>query len=268
MSKQRVCVVGLGEIGGSVFRALGDHTDKIDLYGVDINPVVFDKYVDIKYAGLTTDLPEADVYLICVWNIEQIMDTLEEIGYMERSDAYDPLIVIESTIDMSRFDDLLKTIMEVGLEYLIATFPHRWNPGDPDHAVFNQPRVLGAGRPEALKRAHEFYAQFMDEKNIHLTDFWTAAASKVCENAYRFVEIVLAQELCQMVEGSGRSFARLREAMNTKWNIDVREARDGVRGKCLPKDMAIFNRFFSDNMMYKMAEFSNEKHKELFGSST
>ena len=254
----RVCVVGLGEIGGSVFRALGEHSDKVELHGCDINQAIFPNFSGVKYANLSADLPIADVYLISVWNIEQIIGTLGKIA----AQGPGPLVVIESTIDMSRFDDLMRSVAESNLT--VATFPHRWNPGDPEHGVFNQNRVLGADTIEAIRRAHDFYLNFMDDDNIHITDFWTAAASKVCENAYRFVEIVLAQDLRKAVEMQGRSFSDLREAMNTKWNIDVREARDGVKGKCLPKDVAIFNSHFA-SVMFNIAELLNEKHKSTKG---
>ncbi|HVG36778.1 MAG TPA: hypothetical protein VNA10_03515, partial [Thermoplasmata archaeon] len=32
-------------------------------------------------------------------------------------------------------------------------------------------------------------------------------------------------------------FEQLRQAMNTKWNVEVLEARDGIGGTCLPKDI-------------------------------
>jgi len=33
------------------------------------------------------------------------------------------------------------------------------------------------------------------------------------------------------------SFEDLRAALNTKWNVDVPEARDGIGRHCLPKDI-------------------------------
>src|SRR2546427_3687292 len=32
-------------------------------------------------------------------------------------------------------------------------------------------------------------------------------------------------------------FEELRRGMNTKWNVEVLEARDGIGGTCLPKDV-------------------------------
>ena len=32
-------------------------------------------------------------------------------------------------------------------------------------------------------------------------------------------------------------FEEVRKACNTKWNIEILEARDGIKGHCLPKDV-------------------------------
>jgi UDP-N-acetyl-D-mannosaminuronate dehydrogenase len=35
----------------------------------------------------------------------------------------------------------------------------------------------------------------------------------------------------------GMNFEELRAACNTKWNVDIPEARDGIGRHCLPKDI-------------------------------
>jgi UDP-N-acetyl-D-mannosaminuronic acid dehydrogenase len=35
----------------------------------------------------------------------------------------------------------------------------------------------------------------------------------------------------------GLDFDELRKAMNTKWNVDIPEAKTGIGGHCLPKDI-------------------------------
>ena len=32
----------------------------------------------------------------------------------------------------------------------------------------------------------------------------------------------------------------LRDALNTKWNVEILEPRDGIGGHCLPKDTKMF----------------------------
>lgn len=36
------------------------------------------------------------------------------------------------------------------------------------------------------------------------------------------------------------NFPELREALNTKWNVNILEPRDGIGGHCLPKDTKMF----------------------------
>ncbi len=61
--------------------------------------------------------------------------------------------------------------------------------------------------------------------------------SKIAENAYRFVQIAFAEELKIICDKCEIPFEELRESCNTKWNIEILEARDGIGGHCLPKDV-------------------------------
>jgi UDP-N-acetyl-D-mannosaminuronate dehydrogenase len=60
---------------------------------------------------------------------------------------------------------------------------------------------------------------------------------KIVENAYRYVQIAFAEELRMMCEELGLDFNEVRRACNTKWNIEILEAREGILGHCLPKDI-------------------------------
>jgi UDP-N-acetyl-D-mannosaminuronic acid dehydrogenase len=50
------------------------------------------------------------------------------------------------------------------------------------------------------------------------------------------MEIAFAEELRMFCDRSGVSFDELRNAVNTKWNTKILQARDGIGGHCLPKD--------------------------------
>ncbi len=256
--RPRICVIGLGEIGGSVFAELLNHRDKFEIIGVDINPARFDTTLgDVEYS---TEPVPADYYIVSVWTMDQILAVLEKIGPMMRTNP--GLISIESTLDLSRMDEFFYVVTAQGLLNRVVTMPHRWNPGDAEHGVFNQPRVLGGIFETATLRGREFYSNFMKPELIHTTDFYTAAVSKVAENAYRAMEIILAQELKRTCEAHALKFEELQKAMNTKWNIDVRDARDGVRGKCLPKDLAFFCEAFPENVAARVLQGLNEEYKK------
>ena len=41
-------------------------------------------------------------------------------------------------------------------------------------------------------------------------------------------------------DDEGLDFTELRDAINSKWNTTILEARDGIGGHCLPKDTQMF----------------------------
>jgi UDP-N-acetyl-D-mannosaminuronate dehydrogenase len=67
-----------------------------------------------------------------------------------------------------------------------------------------------------------------------------AELTKIVENAHRYLQIAFAEELYLYCKSNSISFAELRESLNTKWNVEVLEPRDGIGGHCLPKDTKMF----------------------------
>lgn len=253
---ERVCVIGLGEIGGAVFEDLASHKNKPkSLVGVDINEQVALAWRNRGYDA-RTDMPyhvPFDVYIITIFDsskISQLIGDIPETG--------NPLIIIESTIAPKDLADLVSWIHS--RDRMVITCPHRFNPRDLAHRVFNLDRILGAAKDRDMAIGVAFYEQFMSRNLIHTAPFHTAALSKVIENTYRFYEIVFAQELKRSLESHGFDFEQIRSACNTKWNIDIKEAKDGVAGKCLPKDTGFFNNYFKENTLIKVAELLNNSY--------
>lgn len=73
-----------------------------------------------------------------------------------------------------------------------------------------------------------------------VTDIEIAEMAKIVENSYRYVQIAFAEELCMYCKENGISFPDLRNAINTKWNVEILEPRQGIKGHCLPKDTKMF----------------------------
>ena len=69
-----------------------------------------------------------------------------------------------------------------------------------------------------------------------------AEISKIAENAHRYLQIAFAEDLYLYSQSNEINFAELREALNTKWNVNILEPRDGIGGHCLPKDTKMFLR--------------------------
>jgi UDP-N-acetyl-D-mannosaminuronic acid dehydrogenase len=67
-----------------------------------------------------------------------------------------------------------------------------------------------------------------------------AELTKIIENAHRYLQIAFAEDLYLYCEKNNINFAELRDSLNTKWNVNVLEPREGIGGHCLPKDTKMF----------------------------
>ena len=67
-----------------------------------------------------------------------------------------------------------------------------------------------------------------------------AEITKIAENAHRYLQIAFAEDLYLYCQANNINFAELRDALNTKWNVNILQPRDGIGGHCLPKDTKMF----------------------------
>ncbi len=67
-----------------------------------------------------------------------------------------------------------------------------------------------------------------------------AETTKIVENAHRYLQIAFAEELYLYCQENNINFPQLRDALNTKWNVNILEPREGIGGHCLPKDTRMF----------------------------
>jgi UDP-N-acetyl-D-mannosaminuronate dehydrogenase len=64
--------------------------------------------------------------------------------------------------------------------------------------------------------------------------------SKITENAHKYLQIAFAEDLYLYCQANDLNFSELRDALNTKWNVNVLEPREGIGGHRLPKDTKMF----------------------------
>jgi UDP-N-acetyl-D-mannosaminuronate dehydrogenase len=67
-----------------------------------------------------------------------------------------------------------------------------------------------------------------------------AEMTKTIENAHRYLQIAFAEDLYLYCQANNVNFSELRDALNTKWNVNILEPREGIGGHCLPKDTRMF----------------------------
>jgi UDP-N-acetyl-D-mannosaminuronate dehydrogenase len=73
-----------------------------------------------------------------------------------------------------------------------------------------------------------------------VTNIENAELTKVVENAHRYLQISFAEDLYLYCQANDINFPELRDALNTKWNVEILEPMEGIGGHCLPKDTKMF----------------------------
>ncbi len=100
--------------------------------------------------------------------------------------------------------------------------------------------MIGAIDAESLEEGWIFYNKKLGIPLHKVSSIEIAEMSKIAENAFRYVQIAFSEELRIICDELGMNFNELREACNTKWNIELPEARNGIGGHCLSKDTKYF----------------------------
>ena len=198
------------------------------------------------------DFSDIDVFIICVSThnphdisspeVEGLLSLAESISIHAKAGA---LLSIESTIPKGTSKKMFE-LLEHKLHVVHA--PHRWYALEEDIHGVNQLRVIGGVSDCCLKKGIQFYRgerQNEEQKCLGIPmhavpDIEIAELTKIIENANRYMQIAFAEDLYLYCQANNISFSELRNALNTKWNVNILEPRDGIGGHCLPKDTRMF----------------------------
>ncbi len=136
---------------------------------------------------------------------------------------------------------------------------HRWYSLDEKEHGVNQQRIIGGVCDCCLKAGMQFYGGGVD--NVHddgrsnssssslkslgilthpVYNIEVAEIIKIAENAHRYLQIAFAEDLYLYCQTNNMNFPQLRDALNTKWNVNILEPRKGMGGHCLPIDTKMF----------------------------
>jgi UDP-N-acetyl-D-mannosaminuronate dehydrogenase len=206
--------------------------------------------------------------------IDGLLSIVEKISKEAKNGA---LVSIESTIPKGTSK---KVFGMLNHRLHVVHAPHRWySLEEKEHGV-NQLRVIGGVCNCCLRVGMQFYDGRKDNATNVITNTNTdmtkpilnnsihsnsnnptqnnnetknlgipmhpvsqvemAETTKIVENAYRYLQIAFAEDLYLYCQANTINFAELRDALNTKWNVEILEPRDGIGGHCLPKDTKMF----------------------------
>ena len=273
----KVLVIGLGQLGLPVAKYVKEKG--FDAYGYDLSHEAIERAERIAAIKKATNFSDFDVYIVCVSTHKtddmyspQIDGLLSIVGTISREAKDGALVSIESTIPWGTSKRVFEMLNH---RVHVAHAPHRWYSLEQEEHGVNQLRVVGGVCDCCLKAALEFYSdRNTDTTTTTTTNTSTAIANastselsndgnnnnnkslnipmhpvskveiaettKIVENAHRYLQIAFAEDLYLYCQANNISFPELRDALNTKWNVDILEPREGVGGHCLPKDTRMF----------------------------
>ena len=277
-----VLVVGLGQLGLPVAKYVKKRG--FDTYGYDISKTAMERAEKIAGIKKTIDFSEFDIFILCVSThkpedmfspqIDGLLSIAERISREAKNGA---LVSIESTIPKGTSNKVFETLNH---RLHVVHAPHRWYALEEKEHGVNQLRVIGGVCDCCLKLGIQFYDGSYacnGEKRVEtypryfstsstssikslgipmhpVTEIEIAEITKVVENAHRYLQIAFAEELYLYCQANNMSFPELRDALNTKWNVNILEPREGIGGHCLPKDTKMFLHSSSSQSMSKRSK--------------
>jgi len=188
---------------------------------------------------ISEDIP---VHLICIptekggepYN-DILVDIITKLCTYTRTKTR-PLFIIESTVTPTTVDQIVIPLLEknglaVGKDILLGVAPRRDWFVSPEKSLKTLPRVVGGTTPETTELMADILGIVCDTI-LKATDHKHAALVKSIENAYRQVEITLANELsCAYPHINMTEVLKL---VGTKWNIGTYHPSFGTGGYCIP----------------------------------
>lgn len=262
----KISIIGLGYVGLPLACAIAKSglyetacfdlsLEKINLIRSGICPID-DKQCALDMNGLNLNvsndesiLSGSDIFIVCVPTpvLDDYTPDLNPVKsaasicarYIKKGN----IVIIESTINPGVCDEIVAPLIEelsglkAGYEYDLAHCPERINPGDPNWNVYNIPRNIGATRPEATKRAADFYRSFLNAEINEMPDLKTAEATKIIENTFRDINIAFVNELAKSFDVLGIDLMTvIKGASNKPFAFLPHFPSCGVGGHCIPVD--------------------------------
>jgi len=184
------------------------------------------------------------VHLICIPTEKDdvpyegiLIEVIEKLAtFCEMNLDTPPLVIIESTLTPNATEDTIvptleKQGLEVGKDILIGVAPRRDWFISPEKSLKALPRVVGGTTPETTALMKEVL-EIVCDIILPAKDHRHAELVKSIENAYRHVEITLANQLSLAYPHI--DMREVLELVGTKWNIGTYHPSFGTGGYCIP----------------------------------
>ena len=184
------------------------------------------------------------VHLVCIPTEKNdapyngiLEDVIEKLSaYSDAKPSPPPLVIIESTLTPNTTEKVIISAFEknglmVGEDILVGVAPRRDWFISSEKNLKNLPRVVGGTTPETTALMGEVLGIICDTI-LSAKDHRHAELVKSIENAYRHVEITLANQLSLAYPDI--DMREVLALVGTKWNIGTYTPSFGTGGYCIP----------------------------------
>jgi nucleotide sugar dehydrogenase len=151
------------------------------------------------------------------------------------------LVVLESSVYPGVTEEILRPILErtgleAGKDFALAHSPERIDYGNPK-SLLDIPKVVGGVTQVSTELTCQLYSKILRARVVPVSNARTAEATKMLENAYRFVNIAMINEIAIACERLGLDVYEVISAAATKpFGFQPFYPGPGVGGHCIPKD--------------------------------
>ncbi|MEA2085235.1 MAG: nucleotide sugar dehydrogenase [Thermodesulfobacteriota bacterium] len=151
------------------------------------------------------------------------------------------LVILESTTYPGTTVEVLQPALEAtgllaGKDFALAYSPEREDPGNPEYATANIPKVVGGTDETSTRLARKLYETALDEV-IPVSTTQIAELTKLLENIFRSVNIALVNELKMLCHRMGIDVWEVIKAASSKpFGYMPFYPGPGLGGHCIPID--------------------------------
>lgn len=286
----RIAVLGMGVVGFPTALMLSRTGEEV--IGVDINKDVVSSLnkgklpQQVKEEQLETIFKEqsirknlhfqqrpakADIFIIAVptpldhrnkADLSFVKKAAESIvSYLKNGD----LVIVESTVPPLTCRNFITPILErnglvVGESIFLAHCPERVLPGRIYHELIHNDRIIGGMNEKTCMLATRLYLSFV-KGTLYKTDDITAEYCKLMENAFRDVNIALANEFASVAERLGVDAKEAIKLANKHPRVNILNPGIGVGGHCIPIDPWFINEVDPKNS--RLVSMARKINKEM-----
>lgn len=270
----KIAVLGLGMVGLTVVGAAANAGFEVYAYELD------EKVIQKTQEMITSDKHLTDGYLLYkirenmqlvhfsnvydenlkLANVKFIcVDTINVPSAIQMLAPFikkDDIVIVESTISIADCDLIkelaeLNTGMKINYHFILAFVPERVMEGKLLQNFECMPRVIGTYDNGSFKMVKRIYEGLGVKGNIRYADPQHATAVKDMENAFRFIEISIANEFADICRERGLDYKKIQDLVNVKGHKmghnQLLNSGIGIGGSCIPMAADIVARLNWDN---------------------